>query len=469
MKSVSLTQGSVPRGLFAFAMPILYGNLVQVLNGTLTAFWVGRYLGERTLAALVNASSLLAIVLGGVFAMATISSLFVGVHLGGGRLQEAKGVVGTSTTFFTLLAGLIALVGVVVSEPVLDWMQTPYGSLSLAVDYARVVFMGVPVLLSHAFVLALVRGSGDSVTPFRFLLLTVVLDGLLNPLFLFGIGPWAGFGLPGSGVAAILAQGIGLIAMLIYLYRKRHPLCIGAHELGLLKPKLAVVKGVATQGSARGLQMFVVSFSGVLMIALVNRYGTDATAAYGATTQVWQYIQIPAFAIGMAASSMAAQNIGAQKWERVHAIASTGVWLGIGLTTALVAGVTVFGTQVIGLFLPDGSAALPVAVHLNSIVGWSYIPLGICVVLFGVVRANGAVMTPLGILFFALLLVRFPMACAFLASWQIEAIWWSFPVSTVFGAVLAIAYYVFGDWRGGRTHERRAQTAGGSLSAAPRS
>ncbi len=85
-----------------------------------------------------------------------------------------------------------------------------------------------------------------------------------------------------------------------------------------------MIRTLITKGVPMGLQLIVLSLSGVLMITLVNRFGTDTTAAYGATLQIWQYVQMPAFAIGMAVSSMAAQNVGAQKWDRVRAIARSG-------------------------------------------------------------------------------------------------------------------------------------------------
>jgi Na+-driven multidrug efflux pump len=180
---------------------------------------------------------------------------------------------------------------------------------------------------------------------------------------------------------------------------------------------------------------------------LVNRFGTDTTAAYGATLQIWQYVQMPAFAIGMAVSAMAAQNVGAQKWDRVHAIARSGVVFSVLLTTSIVLAIEVFSTQALGLFLPAGSVALATGEHLNLIVAWSFILFSVTMVLSGIVRATGAVLPPLVILTLALLVIRFPLAIILLDDWKADAIWWSFPISSVIAASLSIAYYKWGSWR----------------------
>jgi Na+-driven multidrug efflux pump len=194
-------------------------------------------------------------------------------------------------------------------------------------------------------------------------------------------------------------------------------------------------------------QMLVVSLSAVLMITLVNRFGVDATAAFGAAMQIWNYIQMPAFAVAMGISAMSAQNVGAGKWERVTRIAGVGVLYSVLLTGSIVLVIGLLDTRIFGLFLPAGSQALTIASHLNRIVSGSFIFFGISVALFGVVRATGAVMMPLAILTVSLLLVRFPLAEVFLDRFHADAVWWSFPISSAVAAILSGLYYKFGGWR----------------------
>jgi Na+-driven multidrug efflux pump len=201
------------------------------------------------------------------------------------------------------------------------------------------------------------------------------------------------------------------------------------------------------KGIPMSAQLLVISLSGVLMITLVNRFGVDTTAAFGAALQIWNYIQMPAFAVGMAVSAMTAQNVGAGKWHRVTRIARAGVLYSMLLTGSVVLVIEALNVWVFGLFLPAGSAALTIASHMNRIVTPSFIFFGISLTLFGVVRATGAVIAPLIILTISLLAVRFPFAEALLSRYHVDAVWWSFPVSSALSAALAVLYYRYGDWR----------------------
>jgi Na+-driven multidrug efflux pump len=196
-----------------------------------------------------------------------------------------------------------------------------------------------------------------------------------------------------------------------------------------------------------GLQMLVISSSALVMISLVNGYGSQMTAGYGVASQLWTYVQMPALAIGASVSSMAAQNVGAGRWDRVSRIAVTGVGFNFLLTGALVALLYLFDHAALGLFLPREGEAMQVAQHINNIVAWSFVLFGVTMVLFGVVRSTGAVMAPLVVLFISMWRIRLPFAELLASRYGAEAIWWSFPLGTLVSVILALAYYRYGSWR----------------------
>ena len=442
-----LTEGSIPVGLFKFALPILFANILQSLNGSVNSIWVGRYLGEAALTATSNANTVMFLLIGAAFGIALAATILIGQCIGANNLPETKRVVGTSATFFAAISVAMAIAGLVLCRPLLIAMSTPADSLPLAVAYMRVIFLALPFLYMYAFVMAVLRGAGDSKTPFYFMLLSVAIDIALNPVFIFGLGPIPRLGIAGSALATFIAQAVSLTALIRHLYRRRHILCLHKDELVLLKVDWGVVATLVKKGMPMSAQMLVLSLSGVLMITLVNRFGVDTTAAFGAALQIWNYIQMPAFAVGMGMSAMTAQNVGAGKWDRVTRIAQVGVLYSVLLTGSIVLAIELLNTHVFALFLPQGSAALGIAAHLNRIVTGSFIFFGVSVALFGVVRATGAVMAPLVILTISLLVVRFPLAQLFLAHYHADAIWWSFPVSASLSATLAFLYYRYGGWR----------------------
>ena len=442
-----LTEGSIPVGLFKFALPILFANILQSLNGSVNSIWVGRYLGEAALTATSNANTVMFLLIGAAFGIALAATILIGQCIGANNLPETKRVVGTSATFFAAISVAMAIAGLVLCRPLLIAMSTPADSLPLAVAYMRVIFLALPFLYMYAFVMAVLRGAGDSKTPFYFMLLSVAIDIALNPVFIFGFEPIPRLGIAGSALATFIAQAVSLTALIRHLYRRRHILCLHKDELVLLKVDWGVVATLVKKGVPMSAQMLVLSLSGVLMITLVNRFGVDTTAAFGAALQIWNYIQMPAFAVGMGMSAMTAQNVGAGKWDRVTRIAQVGVLYSVLLTGSIVLAIELLNTHVFALFLPQGSAALGIAAHLNRIVTGSFIFFGVSVALFGVVRATGAVMAPLVILTISLLVVRFPLAQLFLAHYHADAIWWSFPVSASLSATLAFLYYRYGGWR----------------------
>jgi putative MATE family efflux protein len=443
----SLTEGSIRIGLFRFAVPILFANILQSLNGSVNSIWVGRYLGEAALTATSNANTVMFLLIGAAFGVALAATILIGQCIGANDIAETKRVIGTSATFFAGISLAMAIAGLILCRPLLIAMGTPADSLPLAVAYMRVIFLALPFLYLYAFVMAVLRGAGDSKTPFYFMLLSVGIDIVLNPVFIFGVGPIPRMGIAGSALATFVAQAVSLYALIRHLYRRHHILCLHREELRLLRLDWSVVGTLVRKGIPMSAQMLVMSLSGVLMITLVNRFGVDTTAAFGAALQIWNYIQMPAFAVGMAVSAMTAQNVGAGKWYRVPSIARTGVLYNVLLTGSVAALIELLNRQVFGLFLPSGSGALDIAAHMNHIVTGSFIFFGISVTLFGVVRATGAVMAPLLILTLSLLVVRFPLAEVFLGRYQVDAIWWSFPVSSVLSAFLALLYYKYGGWR----------------------
>ena len=450
MQPRNLTEGPIARTLFVFALPILGGNVLQSLNGSVNAVWVGRFLGEEALTAIANANNIMFFLLGGIFGFGMASTILVGQAMGRRDLPGARRVIGTAATFFLTLSVALAAIGLPLSRHVLAWMDTPAPALPLADAYLKIIFLALPLLYAFAFLSAILRGAGDTRTPFFFLLLSVALDIALVPLLVFGVGPLPELGMAGSATATLVANAIALSAMLVWLRHRRHPLWIGRHERHLYRPDWGIVRAMVTKGVPMGLQMVLISAAMIAMISMVNAYGTHTTAAYGAALQLWTYVQMPAMAIGAACSSMAAQNVGAGRWERVAATTRAGVGFNFLMTGALIAPLILLDRYSLALFMPAGSEALAIARHLNHIAVWSFLFFGVTFVIAGVVRSTGAVLPPLLILGVALWGVRVPFAGWLQGSMGVDAIWWSFPVSAFVSMVLSLGYYKWGRWREAR-------------------
>lgn len=442
-----LTQGPIARTLLVFSTPILAGNVLQSLNGSVNAVWVGKYLGEAALTATANANIIMFLLIGLVFGVGMAATILVAQSMGAKNLTQARTVIGSSATFFGIVSVVIAAFGFPLSRHILQWMGTPEAALLLAESYLRVIFLAMPLLYLFAFVSAILRGAGDTRTPFLFLLLAVVLDVLLNPALIFGLGPLPKMGITGAAMATLTSNAISFAAMLGWLYWRKHPLWIGRQELHFFRPQAAIIQALVLKGLPMGAQMVMISMAMLMVMTMVNSYGVEISAAYGAALQLWTYVQMPAMAIGAACSTMAAQNVGAGQWGRVDGTAKAGVWCNVLMTGALSVLIVLLDRQVLGLFLPAGSEALAAARHLNHIAVGSFLFFGVTFVLSGVVRSTGAVVPPLIILGVALWGVRVPVA-KLLQPWLgVDAIWWSFPASSLCAMAMSLAYYRWGRWR----------------------
>ena len=442
-----LTQGPIASTLLTFALPILAGNVLQSLNGSVNAVWVGGHLGEAALTATANANNVMFALIGAMFGVSMATNILIAQSMGARNIAQAKRVLGSSATFFGLISLLLALLGWPLSHTLMHWMGTPEASLPLAESYLKVIFLAIPLLFMFTFVTAALRGSGDTRTPFWFLLIVVVLDISLNPLLIFGWGPVPALGIQGSALATLIANGLSFFALLGWLHKHRHPLWIGRRQLGLFKPDWTIVRTLVVKGLPMGVQLMMISMAMIAMISLVNAFGVLTSSAYSAALQLWTYVQMPAMAIGAACSSMAAQNVGAGLWKRVDATARAGMLINVLLTGGLIVLILLLDRHVLGWFLPTGSASLEVARHLNHIAIGSFLFFGVTFVLSGVVRSTGAVLAPMLILGIAMWGIRVPAAKWLQPLLGVDAIWWSFPISSTASVLMILAYYRWGNWR----------------------
>lgn len=156
---------------------------------------------------------------------------------------------------------------------------------------------------------------------------------------------------------------------------------------------------------------------------------------------------MPAVAVGSAVSAMVAQNIGANQWNRVSHIVWSGIGINLLMSGVLILLMTLFASPLLGLFLPIGSPAIDIAIHINHIIGWSFILMGVSVVVTFAVRANGAVVAPLLILIFSAVIVRFSVGFGLYGHFGADAIWGAFIATSITSCVLSIAYYLHGGWK----------------------
>ena len=443
-----LTKGPILKTLLLFSLPMLLSNVLQTLNGSINAIWVGRLLGESALAATANANVLMFLLYAAIFGFGMATTVRVGQHFGARDIDAARRTFGSGTGFCFVLSLIVAGAGWIYSPQLLHAMSTPDASKAEALAYLRVIYITIPFGGINMMVSMAMRGAGDSKTPMYAMILTAVLDTILNPLLIMGIGPLPQLGIAGSALATTFANIVGMAYQIARIYRQDLPMRLRGAELGYVVPRSGDLRYIVTKGLPMGAQMLLVSSAGLIMVGLVNREGLDAAAAYGASLQLWNYLQMPAFAISMAVSTMVAQSLGAGDHARVGKVTLTGIGAALTLSVVVASLIVAFDHPLLALFLGGYSPAIPIGEHIQLVCTASFVIVSITMILTGTMRAYGAVLAPLVIMALGLFPGRLGFYWLARPLIDSEALWWAYPVGSVLTVALTLWYYRFGKWRG---------------------
>ncbi len=451
-----LTQGAIMPTLLAFSVPTLLSNVLQSLNGTINSIWVGRLIGEEALAATANANIIMFLMSAAAFGLGMAGTVKIGQRFGARNVDGARRTFGTAVGFSFIVMTVIAAIGFAFTGPLLDLLGTPGAAWQLAYDYLRMLFVSMPIVMASIILQMGLRGAGDAKTPLIFMGVTVALDIVLNPLLITGWGPFPELGITGSALAMVIAALTSFALMIVYVYLKDLPLRLRGPELTYLKPDSEELKYIISKGVPMGAQMLLMSAAGIIVVGLVNREGMLMTAAYGAAMQLFTYIQMPSMAIGGAVSAIAAQYIGAGKWDGLEKVTKAGLWVQAAMTGTVTLLLLAFDRPALVLFLGPDSPAVDMARHIQFLASWNFIIFGLTMIWTATMRAGGAVWVPLIILGIAM----YPMRLGFYYltyDWLgSDAIWWSFPFSAFTALVMAWWAYTYLPWR----EKAHAETAG---------
>jgi MATE family, multidrug efflux pump len=447
MQRGDLTQGPILRTLIVFSVPTLFANVLQTMGQTINSIWVGQLLGQEALAATVNANMIVFLAFAAVYGFGMATTIKVGQHFGARHLDHARLTFGSGVGFCTALAVVGSTVGFVFGDPLLHLLATPPSVHAPALAYLKVMFLSMPFSTASMMISMGLRGSGDPKSPLHAMIVATVLTIVLNPVLILGLGPAPELGIAGSALANAIAAFGGVLFMIASGYVRDLPLRLKGHELGYLVPRRGELTFILAKGLPMGAQMLITTAASLFMIRFINNEGMVTAAAYGAVMQVWNYIQMPAFAISTAVSAMVAQNVGAALHGRVARINTVGVVVNTLITTALTVLLLLFDKPLFALFLGDAEKTIEIAGGIQLIATWSWVLTGAMMVISGTLRSYGVVMVPLFIMIISQYAVRIGFYYAFYPRLGADAIWWSYVFSAAVALGLTWLAYRFGGWR----------------------
>jgi len=423
-----------------FLVPLMISNVLQALSSTTSSVYLGRLIGVHALAAVSAIFPIIFLLISFIIGLASGSTVLIGQAYGARDYVKLKEIAGTTLSLSVMLAVAVGLIGGFFSEDLLRLLGTPPDILATSASYSQIVFFTMPVLFVYVIYTTFLRGTGDTQTPLYSLVLATILALVITPFFILG---W--LGLPrletnGAAVANVLSNALALAALLIYLARTKNPLAFDREMLAHLGIRWDLAWKIVRIGVPTAINVIMVSLSEIAVLSFVNRFGSNATAAYGAVNQIVSYVQFPAISIGIAVSIFGSQAIGAGALERIGKIVRTGVVLNYAIEGVLILLCYALSWHIISLFIVDPKT-VAIAQRLLHITLWSYVIFGNARVLAGMMLASGAVVWPTVFSIVSIWGVEVPVAYVLMQRIGIDGIWYGYPAAFIAGLIMQLTYY----------------------------
>lgn len=442
----NLTEGKPLKLLFFFAMPMVLGNLFQQLYNMVDSMVVGKFVGEDALAAVGSSFPVV------FLAVAIAAGLSMGCNVVISQLFGAGQIVAMKTTVYTALVtlGVIGLaimaMGELISAPLLNILGTDPEIMADSLTYLRIYFGGAVFLFLYNTMNGIYNALGDSNTPLRFLMVSAFTNIILDLLFVI----YFNMGVAGVAWATLIAQGMCAFIS-FYVLMKRLKKMENEEEYREHKSRffeISAVKRIARVGVPSMVQQSIVSLSMMFMQGLVNSYGKVFVAGYTAATKIDTLAMMPNMNFSNAMSSYTAQNIGAEKTDRVIEGYKASLFMVLVFAMFITGTIFLFGPNLLGLFLNAGAegSAMGYGLKYMKTVSLFYVLMGFMFVGNGLLRGSGD-MGAFMLSSMSNLFVR--IAVAYLLAYQIgeSAIWWSIPIGWAVGSLFSFLRIRSGKWK----------------------
>ena len=444
---VDMTEGAPWKKIVLFTLPMLVGNIAQQLYNTVDSVVVGNYVGDNALAAVGSAGPILNLLI----------VLFVGISVGAGimvsqyygaREREELSLTIVNCITLTLIASLfVMVVASLVARPLLELLDTPESIIDWCQSYLIILFVGSAGLAFYNILSGILRGLGDSMSALLYLLVSTVVNIVLDLLFVAKLG----MGVNGVALATVIAQAISALLCLLRLMRMTEHFDL---KLCYLKLKRKHTSKIVQLGLPSGVTQAIFSMAMIVVQSLTNSFGEMFIAANVIVMRVDGFAMMPNFSFGTALTTYAGQNVGAKRYDRVEKGARQGTAIAMGVSIVLTSLILIFGKALMGIFTKTPEL-VDLSREMMGILAVGYIAMAVTQGLSGVMRGAGDTVTPMWISIATTILIRVPVAygLAFLTrseqfpGGRQESVFISLLVSWIMGAVITFFFYKKGSWK----------------------
>lgn len=431
-----LTVGNINKKLWAFAIPLMLGNVMQQFYNLVDTWVVGKYIGDNALAAVGSSYSLMTFLTSVILGLCLGSSAFFSITFGEKNIKRLKNGIFISFVMIGIFSLILTFASFYLCGWIMKILQVPYDIQDIMSEYLKWIFVGIFATFLYNYFSNLLRGIGNSVIPLVFLCVSVILNIGLDLYFVLVLKQ----GIRGAAIATVISQYISGIGLMIYVYIRYPELRLKYEDTKFVKRTaydIAILSGMTC------LQQSVMNF-GILMVqGIVNSFGTQIMAAFAVSVKIDTIAYMPVQDFGNAFSTFIAQNFGAGKYDRIKDGIKKALKSVVLFCIFISAIVFIFAKPLMMIFVnAESTEIINIGVQYLRIEGVCYIGIGILFMLYGYYRAiNKPSMSV--VLTVISLGIRVVLAYVLSRVIGVVGIWWSIPIGWFIADAVGICFYLF--------------------------
>lgn len=438
-----IIQGPIIKSLITLAWPIMLSQLMQTLYNLADTLWLGR-VGPEAVAAISISFPIVFMMISVASGLTIAGTALIAQHKGRGNIKKINKIIGQLFSFIVFLSIIISIIGFIFATKIIVLMGAEVEIVGDASAYLRTIFAGIPFMFIFFIFSSILRGIGDTKTPSIMMFISVVINIILDPLLIFGIGIFPKFNVMGAALATILARAIVAIYAL-YMIKKG---VAGFYlNLSYLKWNFAIIKKIIKIGVPSSVEQSMISMGQVLMTSLVAGFGTMTLAAYGIVNRIISLPTILAFGVAAAATTMVGQNIGADKKSRAERTSLVSILI-IFISMSVLGIILFIKPEFVIRLFNEAPEVVSLGTQYLKVVSLTFGFLGAMYVGNGVFKGAGKTVPPMIISSFSLWLFRLGSAYIFITvlSFSQNGLWWAVALSHIGGSILGLVWLKISNW-----------------------
>ncbi|CDD64613.1 putative efflux protein MATE family [Firmicutes bacterium CAG:882] len=434
-----LTEGPIGRGLLAFAIPLFLGQLLQQLYNVADAWVVGNFADNNAFAAVSSTGSMTFLVIGFFNGVATGGGVVISKYFGAKNYDAVEKSVHTNLLFGIIASVLATAVGMLLAPWLLTIMKTPAEVMPESLTYLRIYFGGVSTIIMYNIGMAIMRALGDSIHPLYYLVLSSIVNVLLDLLFVAVLG----YGVAGAGVATVIAQGISAVMCIVKMCRTDG---VGRLKLRALRYYPEYMGEVIVQGLPNGVQNSVISIGNMVVQTNINSFGSYAMSGVGAYSKIEGFAFLPITSMSISLPTFIGQNLGAKKYDRAKKGAAFGIASGVVLAEIIGVIVYLFAPQLLRFFV-NVDEAVAIGERHARIICLFFFLLAFSHCAAGVLRGCGKSIVPMiTMLAFwcGVRIIYVTTTLHFIPNFSVIS--WAYPLTWTLSSIVFLTFLLKSDW-----------------------